>query len=190
MRNDQIRGGFDGSVRGMMSPQLQARLAEEEAREAREAREEERSRAQRAEDFQTRGLQGAIADAIQRGEQYHPKMLRGERLGHQPHEFIRLVSDAQDVEDAQREARQRAAFFKWQVEQGELNSGDMSVATVEAQRAEEQRRQDQRARNQVQRGRDLRRRQIIRDARKEALTDTVTLVGGLAQAVDRDRRGW
>jgi len=117
-------------------------------------------------------------------------MLRGESYGRTRQEALAYYSAQQDAEDLRAEAAQRRAFNRWQVEQGELHSGDMSVATVEAQRAEEQRRQDQRARNQVQRGWNLRRQQIIDEARREALGDTVKVVGGLAQAAARDRRGY
>jgi hypothetical protein len=62
-------------------------------------------------------------------------------------------------------------------------SGDTSAHTIEAERADEQQRQEQRHRNQVQRGRDLRRDQIVRDARKAAFGDTAKAI----YAVERMR---
>ena len=187
---DRIHGGFGGSLRSQMSPALQRRIAEEEAAEAREQAQLERERAQRAEDFQARNIQAGIVQALEAGQEYSPRMLRGETLGRTRQEAIQHYSSLQDVEDRRAEAAQRRAFNRWLAEQGELNSGDTSADTVLAQRAEEQRRQDQRARNQVRRGRDLRRNQVIQDARREALGDTTKLVAGLANAVARDRRGW
>jgi hypothetical protein len=182
---DRIVGGFNGALRSQMSPQIQRRLAEEEVREAREAAQEERERAQRVEDFQTRALQGAIAAAIERGEEVSPRVLRGrgEQLGHTPSEFVALVSAQQDREDAMAQARQQVAYRKWLVEQSDALSGDTSVHTVEAQRAEEQKREEQRHRNQVQRGRAIRRERIVQEARKAALGDTTKAI----YAVERMR---
>jgi hypothetical protein len=183
---DGIHGGFGGSLRSQMSEQLQRRIAEQEAAEAREAAQEERARAQRAEVHQENAIQAAISQALENGEDFHPRMLRGERLGHTRQEFLAMQSARMDAEDAQLAARQQAAFRKWQAEQSASMSGDTSAHVVEAERAEEQWRQDQRARNQVQRGRNLRRQQIIEDARKAALGDTTKAI----YAVERARSGY
>jgi hypothetical protein len=183
---DRIVGGFDGSIRSMMSPQLQRRIAEEEAREAREARQEEKARAERAEAFQAANVQAAIAQAIESGQEWNPRMLRGQGYGRTRQEAIQYYSELQDMEDRRAEAREAKEFENWKIQRSTSLSGDTSVHTVEAERAEETWRQDQRARVQVQRGRDLRRRRIIDDARKAALNDTTRAIC----AVERARPGY
>jgi hypothetical protein len=111
----------------MMSEQLQRRIAAEESREAREAAQQERERREAAEQYQTRALQGAIADAVQRGEDIHPRALRGEGLGHTPAEFIALASAHMDLEDFQAEAAERRAYQRWQLQRSAAHSGDMSA---------------------------------------------------------------
>jgi hypothetical protein len=174
----------------MMSDQLQRRLAAEEAQEAKEAAREERARAQRAEAHQENAIQAAISQALAEGREFSPRWLRGERVGHTTSEFIAARSAQMDVEDAQLAARQRVAYNRWLAQQGELHSADLSATTIEAERAEEAWREDQRARSQVIRGRNLRRKRIVEDARKAAAGDSARLVGGLAAAVVRDRRGY
>jgi hypothetical protein len=185
-----VIGGFGGSIRSMMSPGLQRRLAEQEAAEAREAKEQERFRAQRAEAHHEASIQAAIAQALEQGQEFNPRMLRGEGLGRTRAEAIQYYSAMQDREDVLAAAREQLAFRRWQAEQAALYSGDASADTIQAERAEAQWRQDQRARNQVARGKELRRRQIIEDAREASLGDTAKVVAGLARAVDRDRRGY
>jgi hypothetical protein len=183
---DAIRGGFGGSLRSQMSPVLRRRLAEEEDREARQVREEERARAQRAEAFKESSIQGAIHQALENGEAFSPRWLRGEKLGHTTSEFIAQRAAQMDVEDAQREARRQAAIRKALAELERQDYGDTSAHTIEAERAEEQRREDQRARNQVARGRALQRERIVEDARKAALGDTTKAI----YAVERARSGY
>jgi hypothetical protein len=184
--NDQIRGGFGGSLRSQMSPQVQRRIAEQEAAEAREAAQEERARAQRREDFETRNVQAAIAMAIENGQEWSPRMLRGQGYGRTRSEAIAYYSELQDMEDRRAEVREAKEFENWKIQRSASMSGDTSAHTTEAERAEEQWRQDQRARNQVQRGRNLRRQQIIEDARKASLGDTTKAI----YAVERARSGY
>jgi hypothetical protein len=188
--NDQIRdgihGGFNGSLRSQMSPQLQKRLAEEEAAEARELAQERREQRVRAEQFQESSIQGAIAMALEAGESFHPRWLRGEKLGHTTSEFIAQRSAQMDAEDMQREARVRAAHRKLQAQLEQQYYGDTSAHTIQTERAEEQWRQAQQARSQVIRGRNLRRQRIIEDARKAALGDTMKAI----YAVERARPGY
>ena len=122
-----VFGGFNGVARSMMSEQLQRRIAAEESREAREAAQQERERREAAEQYQTRALQGAIADAVQRGEDIHPRALRGEGLCHTPAEFIALASAHMDLEDFQAEAAERRAYQRWQLQRSAAHSGDMSA---------------------------------------------------------------
>jgi hypothetical protein len=107
----QVQGGFNGAIRHRMSPGLQRRLAEEEAAEARETARLEREREQRAEVLEAEAFRAAVADAVARGEDIdYVRALHGKGIGHQPHEFIALVSAQQDAED-QRVAFQEQAGF-------------------------------------------------------------------------------
>jgi hypothetical protein len=171
-----VVGGFGGSIRSMMSDGLQRRLAEQEAAEAREAAQEERERALRAEAFRESNLQAAIAAALEAGEEFHPRMLRGERLGHTTSEFIAARSAQMDVEDAQLAARQRVAYNRFLAAQGELNSGDMSAPTPEQQasRAVSEERHREASINSAVR--NYERRKAVKEARQLALHDTLGIV--------------
>src|SRR5215216_7006884 len=98
MRNDQIVGGFNNSLRSQMSPQLQRQIALQEQVEAKEAREEERLRAQRREDLEARNVQAAVAQALENGAEFSPKMLHGQGYGRTRSEAIAYYSELQDME--------------------------------------------------------------------------------------------
>jgi hypothetical protein len=115
MRNDHIVGGFNNSLRSQMSPQLQRRIAEQEAAEAREAKAEERARAERREDLEARNIQAAIAQAIENGEEWSPRMLRGQGYGRTRAEAIAYFSGLQDMEDRKAELAERREFEQWQI---------------------------------------------------------------------------
>jgi hypothetical protein len=178
--NDRVPGGFGGALRSQMSPQLQRRLAEEEDREARELAQEQREQRVRAEQFQETAIQGAIAMALEAGEAFHPRWLRGERLGNTTSEFIAQRAQMMDVEDAQREARQAVAYRKWQLEQSASLSGDTTADLVLAERAErdgqETRRREARLSSAV---RNHVKRQTVEEARKAAFGDTAKVIYGL-----------
>jgi hypothetical protein len=179
-----VRGGFNGTLRSQMSPTLQRRLAEEEDREAREAKREERERAQRAEAFQADSIQGAIALALASGEAFHPRWLRGEKLGHTTSEFIAQRSAQMDIEDAQREARRQAAIRKVLAQLDESNSGDFTADEVLAERSERDK-QETRQR-EARMSASVRRHvqgQTVAEARRAALGDTTRAI----YAVERMR---
>jgi hypothetical protein len=102
-------GGFGDSLRAQMSPATQRRIAEAEAAEAYEAAKQERERAVRAQAWQERSEElarrTAVDEALAAGEDASPRALRGERLGHEPHEFLALMSARQDHEDMVLEAK-------------------------------------------------------------------------------------
>ncbi|HEX6758640.1 MAG TPA: hypothetical protein VF086_09570 [Propionibacteriaceae bacterium] len=160
-------GGFagGGSIRDRMSPGLQARLADAEAEEAFQAAKEERARSLRAEQWQERSEEAArriaIGEAMAAGEDAGPRALRGERLGHQPHEFIELVAAQQDHEDLVEAARQRREFERWQAGQSADTSGDMSAPTARQLEAAEL----QRARAKRYREREHDREMVARGIR-------------------------
>jgi hypothetical protein len=110
-----------------MSPRLQRQIAEAEAAEARDQAKAERQRAERAETLRESANQAAIAQALQEGEEFHSRMLRGQGVGHQPAEFIALASARQGVEDERAAALEMAAFRQWQAAQSASNSGDVSA---------------------------------------------------------------
>jgi hypothetical protein len=166
-----VRGGFGGVMRAQMSEGLQRRIAEEEDREARQVREEERARAQRAEAFKESNIQGAIAMALESGESFHPRWLRGEKLGHTTSEFIAQRAAMMDVEDQRREARRQAAIRKMMAELSEAETGDTSAHTIMAERAEKAEADARRDRVLLQRGRQIQRHQTIRLAREAAAID-------------------
>ena len=55
------------------------------------------------------------------------RALHGDGVGHEPREFIEMVSAQQDLEDSQAEARDRAAYNRWLVQRSERTSADMSA---------------------------------------------------------------
>jgi hypothetical protein len=183
---DAIRGGFGGSLRSQMSDQLQRKIAAEEAAEAREAAQEERARAQRVEALQENAIQAAIAMAIENGEEFHPRMLRGERIGHTSQEFIAMVSAQQDLQDAQLAARQRITYNRWLEQQGELNSGDMTAPSPEETSARAERDERHRQARIESSVRRYERKKTVKEARSAALHDTLTIAASLEQ----DRRGY
>jgi dynactin complex subunit len=183
--NDQIYGGFGGVLPGM-SEQLQARIRAEEVAEARELARERRERAQRAEEFQQSNIQGAIAMALERGENFNPRWLRGERLGNTVSEAIQRFSGMQDLEDVRAQLQERKEFEQWKLQRSESMSGDASAHVVEAERAEREKQETRRREDQMSSAvRRYVKRQTVQEARKAALHDTLTVV----TAADRDRRG-
>jgi hypothetical protein len=184
---DRIHGGFGGSLRSQMSPQLQRRLAEAEAAEAKEAAQEERARAQRVEDLRERSVQAAVAQALENGAEFSPRMLRGQGYGRTRAEAIAYFSDLQDVEDRRAEAQERIEFQKWQIRRSESMSGDSTADLVLAERAE---RDEQEARRrEASMNASVRRyvkRQTVEEARKAALGDTTKAI----YAVERARSGY
>jgi hypothetical protein len=70
----------------------------------------------------------AAAEAVAAGVTMRDA-LAGRGLGHTPRELIETVSAQQDLKDAQAEARQRAAYYRWQVELSADMSVDMSAPT-------------------------------------------------------------
>jgi hypothetical protein len=164
--SDAVRGfGGEGSVRSLMSPGLQARIAEEEEREAREAAKLERQRAVKAELWRERSLQAAIAQAVADGENVNPRLaMQGRGIGHTPREFVEMMTYVQDAEDMQAEARERADYLKWKRDRGESTSGDMSAPTpaeAEANRLDAER-------SAMWRDRMIQRRLTLRQAREQA----------------------
>jgi hypothetical protein len=185
---DRIHGGFDGSLRSQMSPALRRQIDESEAAEARDARRLERERAAAAEDFANRAIQGAIAAAVERGEEVNPRALRGEQLGHTPSKFIAMVSAEQDRADAWAAAKQAAAYRKWQAEHAALHSGDFTAPTEQeraAQAERDERHREARLNSSVRR---YERSKAVQEARQAAWRDTSGAVVGLARAVDADRQ--
>jgi hypothetical protein len=181
---DDIHGGFGGSLRSQMSPQLQRRIAEQEAAEAREAAQEERARAQRREDFEARNVQAAISQALETGEEFSPRMLRGQGYGRTRSEAIAYYSELQDMEDARAQVRERREFEQWQIQRSAAMSGDTSADLVLAERAErdgrEARQREARLSSAV---RKHVKRETVEAARRAALSDTTRAI----YAVERMR---
>jgi hypothetical protein len=125
----RMGGGFNGSATSQMSPSLLRQIALQEEAEARKAAEELRKREERAEEWQTRAVTAAIQDAMDRGEEFNPRMLDGRGLGHTPAEFVALVSARQDHEDMQAAARERQAFEAWKFQESVGTSADVSAPT-------------------------------------------------------------
>jgi hypothetical protein len=177
---DNIRGGFNGSLRSQMSPQLQRRLAEAEAAEAKQARDEERQRAQRREDLEARNVQAAIAMAIENGEEFSPRMLRGQGYGRTRSEAIAYYSDLQDMEDRRAEVREAKEFEQWQIQRSASLSGDSTADLVLAERAERDGREERQ--REARMNASVRRhvkRQTVEEARKAAFGDTAKVIYGL-----------
>lgn len=122
-------GGFGGSIRGQMSDKLRRRLHEEEASEAIETARVERDRQQRGEQLQQQALRAAIENALDAGESFQPRWLRGEQIGHTRSEFLALASTRMDLEDRRIEMAERAAFNRWQAERTADTSADVSAPT-------------------------------------------------------------
>jgi hypothetical protein len=125
-----VVGGFDGSVRAGMSPGTLRLVAQLEAAEAARDRDVAAQRMVRAEQWQESALAGAIAMAIERGEDMsNPRRLRGEGLGHTPAEFIALASAEQDRQDAWEAARVGREFERWQLRESASHQVDTSAPT-------------------------------------------------------------
>jgi hypothetical protein len=91
-----------------------------------------------------------------------------------------------DAEDARLAARQRIAYNRFLAAQGELNSGDMTADTPEQQRARaesEEKHRQARIEGSVRR---YERAKTVKQARKAALHDTLTVVA----AAEQGRRGY
>jgi len=125
-------GGFTGdpsSVRSGMSDGLRRQIAQNEEREARAQAKIESKRAERVAAFAESANQHAIAMALEAGEQFNPRMLHGEGLGHTPAELIELVSARQDVEDLRFEAAELEEFRRWKAQKTASTSADNSAPT-------------------------------------------------------------
>ena len=125
-----IGGGFGGSARPGLSEGLSIRLAAAEQLEAAEDAKREQERKRRAEALEQRAFQAAIAQAIADGEHVNPRLaMQGRGIGHQPHEFVQMVSDRMDVEDAHTEALKAAEYRRWEAEHYAATSADTSAPT-------------------------------------------------------------
>jgi hypothetical protein len=138
-------GGFTGdpsSVRSTMSDGLRRQIALNEEREARAQAELEHERQVRVERFADSASRHAIAMALEAGEEFHPRMLAGQGLGHTVRELIETVSDRQDIEDQRIEAAELEEFRRWKAAKSAGLSGDVSAPTaqqLEAQQLTQQR---------------------------------------------------
>jgi hypothetical protein len=103
----RVSGGF-GTEYPDMSPSLRAKVAQSDAEYDRQAARDERQRRIAAESAHERTVDAA-AWALAR-EAGIPLTQARRECGHQKHEFIALISARQDLEDAQRLARQRQAL--------------------------------------------------------------------------------
>jgi hypothetical protein len=111
-----------------LSEGLSIRLAAVEQLEAAEDAKREQERKRRAEAFQERAFQAAIAQAIADGENMNPRLaMQGRGIGHQPHEFVAMISERMDLEDQRLEAVQHREFLRWQAEQSASTSGDTTA---------------------------------------------------------------
>jgi hypothetical protein len=115
-------GGFTGSqssVRSAMSDGMRRQVAELEEREARAHARLEAERAAEVAAFEESALSAAVLMALEEGEAFSPRMLRGEQVGHTKDELIAIVSARQDHEDARFEAEELREFRKWKETRGE-----------------------------------------------------------------------
>jgi hypothetical protein len=133
-------GGFEGSpssVRSGMSDGLHRQIVLNEERESRESAKAEAERAARVEAFAESALQHAIQQALESGEEFNPRMLRGEQLGHTPRELIEQVSARQDIEDERFEAQELQEFRAWKAQKSASTSADLSAPTQRQLEAEQ-----------------------------------------------------
>jgi hypothetical protein len=181
---DRIHGGFGGSLRSQMSPQLQRQIALQEQAEAKEAREEERARAQRIEDLEARNVQAAIAMAIENGQEFSPRMLRGQGYGRTRSEAIAYYSELQDMEDRRAEVREAKEFENWKIQRSAGLSGDTTADLILSERAEREKQETRQREDRMSSTvRNHVRRQTVEEARKAALGDTTRAI----YAVERMR---
>jgi hypothetical protein len=125
-------GGFTGdatSVRSTMSDGLRRQVAQLEEREAREQAKWERERQAEVDRFAESANRHAIAMALEAGEEFHPRMLAGQGLGHTPRELVEAVSARQDVEDQRFEAAELEEFRKWKAARQAGAQADNSAPT-------------------------------------------------------------
>jgi hypothetical protein len=125
-------GGFAGdvtSVRSTMSDGLRRQVAQNEEREAREQAKLERERQARVDAFAESANRHAIAMALEAGEEFHPRMLAGQGLGHTVRELVEAVSIRQDVEDQRFEAAELEEFRKWKAARQAGAQADNSAPT-------------------------------------------------------------
>ena len=101
-----------------------------------------------------------------------PRALRGEQLGHTPAEFVAIVSARQDVEDAQREARQRKAFQNFQAELSAVPTLDSTAPTA----------------LQLEEGHQTKARQDAEDAQRRERSQTITYARRLAAMDAKDQQ--
>jgi hypothetical protein len=169
-----------------MSPQLQRQIALQEQAEAKEAREEERLRAQRREALEENAIRAAINQAVENGQEFHPRMLRGERLGRTRQEAIAYYSELQDMEDRRAEVREAKEFENWKIQRSASLSGETSADLILSERAE-QAKHDERAREArlSQAVRRYVKDETVREARKASLGDTAKILYATERARNR-----
>jgi hypothetical protein len=179
---DRIHGGFDGSLHSQMSPALLRAIAESDAAEQREARVE-REKKQRVEALAENSFRAGVEQAIATGHDPHLAITKGTGVGRTPAESLQYFAALSDAEDARLAVRQRLAYSRWEQAQAELASGDLTAPTAEemASRAEsEGRHREASIQGSVRR---YERKQILKQARADALHDTLTI----AAAAERYR---
>ena len=105
-----IRAGWaaDGTIRELMSPGLAAQVAASDAQDAAAVERAERAHRAAWQAAHERAVDAAVWQAAR--EQGLPLGEARRSVGHTPREFIELASARQDLEDAQRLARQRQAL--------------------------------------------------------------------------------
>jgi hypothetical protein len=126
-------GGFTGdasSVRSTMSDGLRRQVAQLEEREAREQARIERERQAEVAAFAESANRHAIAMALEQGEEFHPRMLSGQGLGHTVRELVEAVSARQDIEDQRFEAAELQEFREWKRRRDEGTQADNSAPTA------------------------------------------------------------
>jgi hypothetical protein len=139
-----VGGGFGDSSTAPKSENLRIRMEVAAEMEAAEAARAEKDRQRRAEIFQERAIQDAIAAAVAAGEFVNPRqaMQGGGTVGHEPREFIERASLQMDMEDFQAEASAAAEYRRWLADRGEASSADVSAPTpaeVQLQAQEQER---------------------------------------------------
>jgi hypothetical protein len=129
-------GAFDGSLRSRMSDELQRKLAQTDEQEQREAAQIEHERAVHADEQRERAIQALVREARERGEAVSlQQRADGRGLGKLPSEFVAERVALMDLEDAREDARRRAEFRRWELQQSDDLSHDSSK--WEAERAEQ-----------------------------------------------------
>jgi hypothetical protein len=126
-----VAGGFGQASTSPMSDDLRIRMEAAEQLVEADIAKQEQARKRRAEIFAERAQRDAIQAAIAEGQVFSPAMLRGEGLGHEPHEFIRQRSEMMDREDQHADALRAAEYRRWLAEHYASTSADTSAPTAE-----------------------------------------------------------